>query len=521
MIQEVVGARVGKYFLPAFAGVAFSNNEFRWSPRIKREDGLVRLVPGLGTRAVDRLADDYPVLLAPGQPGLRVNTTPDEIVRYSPKNIDLINLEKGSFETVLLSDFLKECGNELPLIRRIVSLVDHDEIRRPRGLTIDFEKEDAVVTFEGLASETPFVHQMATLLKVLRKKFGNPVDVEFASDGEHLYLLQCRPQTDSEGTTPSPIPRDLSRNKVLFSAHRYVSNGRIPDITHVVYVDPEAYANLPELDDLRDVGKAVGRLNKLLPKRQFILMGPGRWGSRGDIRLGVRVTYSDISNTALLVEVARKTGNYAPDLSFGTHFFQDLVEAQIRYLPLYPDEPENIFNESFFSRGTNLLPDLLPDMADLADTIRVIDVPMEAEGQILRVLLNADLDEAVGVLDGAWPRSGLRRGLPESAERSRVSPAPPPEEYWQWRLRMAERIGSHLDPDEVRRKGPVGLRKHEERHRRARQRHRSPGPLRRYRTAAKGASYLVRGVEHFSGRDELPPHRIPERWTPRRPPHHG
>ena len=66
MLREGVdGQTVGKYFLPACAGVAFSNNEFRWSPRIKREDGLIRLVPGLGTRAVDRMADDYPGLIAP------------------------------------------------------------------------------------------------------------------------------------------------------------------------------------------------------------------------------------------------------------------------------------------------------------------------------------------------------------------------------------------------------------------------------------------------------------------------
>ena len=76
-------------------------------------------------------------------------------------------------------------------------------------------------------------------------------------------------------------------------------------------------------------------------------MGPGRWGSRGDIKLGVNVTYSDINNTAVLIEIARKKGNYVPDLSFGTHFFQDLVEASIRYLPLYPDEKGIIFNEEF------------------------------------------------------------------------------------------------------------------------------------------------------------------------------
>ena len=93
MIQEVVGTRMGNYFVPSFAGVMFSNNEFRWSPRIDRKDGLVRMVPGLGTRAVDRLVDDYSILLAPGKPNLSVNVTPDEKVRYSPHYIDVINLE--------------------------------------------------------------------------------------------------------------------------------------------------------------------------------------------------------------------------------------------------------------------------------------------------------------------------------------------------------------------------------------------------------------------------------------------
>ena len=117
---------------------------------------------------------------------------------------------------------------------------------------------------------------------------------------------------------------------------RFVSNGRVPDITHIVYVDAERYDRIGDLESLRDVGRAVGRLNKLLPKRQFVLIGPGRWGSRGDIKLGVNVTYSDISNTALLMEVAAKRGNYVPELSFGTHFFQDLVESAIRYLPDLP-----------------------------------------------------------------------------------------------------------------------------------------------------------------------------------------
>jgi hypothetical protein len=224
----------------------------------------------------------------------------------------------------------------------------------------------------------------------------------------------------------------------VFSAHRHVSNGTVPDITHIVYVDPEGYSRLPDAEALRQVARAVGAANKLLPKRQFILMGPGRWGSRGDIRLGVGVSYADISNAAMLIEIARRKGNYVPDLSFGTHFFQDLVESQIRYLPLYPDDAGVIFAEGFLRRAPSVLPELLPDFARLADTVRVIDVPRATEGQVLKVLMNADLDEAVGFL--AAPADAARRAAAAPARRT------PDDEHWRWRLRMAERIGADLDP---------------------------------------------------------------------------
>ena len=439
MIQEVVGTRIGEYFLPAFSGVAFSNNEFRWSPRIRREDGLLRLVPGLGTRAVDRLTDDYPVLISPGQPNLRTNTTSDEIIRYSPKKIDVINLDSNSFDTVLIRDLLRDHGEEYPLTKSIVSIVDFDHIRQPMGLGPDFQKDELIVTFDRLIADSPFVTQMKDLLMALRETIGKPIDIEFASDGTHIYLLQCRPQSYSEDAAPTPIPRNLPRDKILFSANRNISNGRVSNITHIVYVDPAGYQNLTEVSHLREVGRAVGRLNAILPKRQFILMGPGRWGSRGDIKLGVSVTYSDINNTALLIEIARQKGNYVPELSFGTHFFQDLVEAGIRYLPLYPDEKETLFNELFFTRSKNLLSELLPELSHLTDTVRVIDVQREAQNQVCHILMNAELDEAVGVL--AEPASSV-----EESPRSDFLETQP-EDHWRWRLRMAEKIASELDAD--------------------------------------------------------------------------
>jgi hypothetical protein len=412
MIQEVVGTRVGKYFLPAYSGVAYSNNEFRWSSRIRREDGLVRLVPGLGTRAVDRLSDDYPVLVAPGQPGLRVNQTPDEIIRYAPRMADVINLETNAFETVEMDTLLRQCGKDYPLLRRIVVQVDDVHIRPVIGLSLDFSSHDYAVTFQGLIKDTPFVTQIRTLLALFQERMGVPVDIEFASDGTHLYLLQCRAQGYGRADAPTPIPHDLSRDSIIFSANRYVSNGRVPDITHVVLVDHAAYTALSTTRQMREVGALVGRLNRMLPRRRFILMGPGRWGSRGDITLGVSVTYSQINNAAVLIEMAHQRGSHVPDLSFGTHFFQDLVESGIRYLPLYPGDAGVKFNTAFFDDATNILTELVPDAGALAPVVRVIDVGRETDGKVLRVLMNADLDEAVGILAEPGKPGGVRRPAP-------------------------------------------------------------------------------------------------------------
>jgi pyruvate,water dikinase len=439
LIQEVVGTRVGKYFLPTFAGVAFSNNEFRWSARIRREDGLVRMVPGLGTRAVDRIGDDYPVLLAPGQPGLRVNVTPDEIVRYSPKQLDVINLEAGRFETIDLVELLAESGGEFPGLELVVSVAEDGGIRRADVVDWSAESRRFVTTFDRLVADTPFLPRMRTLLRLLGEKTGGPVDVEFASDGKDLFLLQCRRQSFADDGMPAAIPRDVPRDRIVFEARRYVSNGRVPDITRIVYVDPEAYNALPDLEALKRVGRAVGRLNKLLPKRQFVLIGPGRWGSRGDVKLGVSVGYSDINNTAALVEVARKHGNYVPDVSFGTHFFQDLVEASIRYLPLFPDDPDVVFNEKFLTESPNVLAEVAADFADLSGTIRVIDVPKTTGGLVLRILMNADEDHAVAYLTGPSETAS-------AAGRRRSAELPALEDHSWWRHRMAERIAAEADP---------------------------------------------------------------------------
>ena len=440
LIQEVVGQRAGDYWLPAFAGVAFSRNEFRWSPRIQREDGLVRVVPGLGTRAVDRVGDDFPTLLVPGQPHLRANVERDEIIHYSANMIDVLNLKTNRFETMEIKSLLQDTGADFPALGKVFSVLSRDLLRKPVPLLFDPQTQEVVTTFQGLVEDTPFLQQMKSLLAALETAMNTPVDVEFAHDGKNFFILQCRPQSEAHDVAPAPIPQEIAAADLIFESHRHVSNGHVPDLTHVVYVDPAAYAALPDESSLRAVGRAVSLLNGTLPKRQFMLMGPGRWGSRGDLKLGVSVTYADICNTSLLVEVSAGKSKMLPDLSFGTHFFQDLVESRIRYLPLYPEEKGTIFREDWFREAPNLLPGLVPELAHLADCVRVIDVPGYTGGRILRVLLNSDLDRAVAML--AEPDLVLdNRPTPPAGRAASVQ-----ERHWFWRLRMAEKIAGEVDP---------------------------------------------------------------------------
>ena len=179
IIQRVVGQRVGKYFFPAFAGVAFSHNEFRWSPRLKREDGIVRMVAGLGTRAVDRVGSDFPFMLSPGQPNLRVNVTPDQVLHYAQNYIDVIDLETGRFESLPIREVIAQTGDAFPLLEKVVSVNEDGFLKKPMRGMVNTSTDELVVTFSGLCEQTEFVNQIREMLAILQKAMGSPVDLEF------------------------------------------------------------------------------------------------------------------------------------------------------------------------------------------------------------------------------------------------------------------------------------------------------------------------------------------------------
>jgi hypothetical protein len=442
MIQEVVGCRVGRYYFPLYAGVAFSNNELRWSPRIKREDGLIRMVMGLGTRAVDRIGDDFPVLISPGQPKLTVNQAPGELRRYSPRMLDAIDLESNRFKTISITELIKEYGNEMPNLNHIVSILRNDFLIEYNKFTADHEKDEFIVTFEGLINKTAVISEIKAILALLQDKLGYAVDIEFASDGTGFYLLQCRSQSVCHDSRPAAIPTGITLQNTVFTAGRYISNGKVLGIKTVVYIDPAEYSELDSHQEMVNVANVVSELNRILPRRSFILMGPGRWGSRGDIKLGVQVTYSDINNTAMLIEIAHTKSRHQPELSFGTHFFQDLVEANIKYLPLYPEDDKNIFNKAFFNNSRNELAQILPDYAHLSKVVKIINIEKNFYGKELNILMNADLEKAIAYLE-IVSKAGDNPYDESMEDEADITD----DQGWKWRHYMAERIAEQLDFD--------------------------------------------------------------------------
>jgi hypothetical protein len=281
---------------------------------------------------------------------------------------------------------------------KILSFYQNGDIRNLNKFQMDFANSDPIVTFHGLNHTSKnYVNLIGDILTLLKRNTNAPVDIEFACDGDihKLYLLQCRPQSQSDSPIDISIPDNISKDKILFTANEYVTSGEVKDIKFIVYVNPDEYSKLESYSDLAEIGKIVGELNQILPKKKFILMGPGRWGSRGDIKLGVHVGYSDINNTSVLIEIAKKKQDYVPELSFGTHFFQDLVEAQIKYLPLYPEKGDNLLDESVFEKF-NSIKKFLKVSEKFEKVICLLHVEKTFPGSTLTIVMDGDKNKAVG-----------------------------------------------------------------------------------------------------------------------------
>jgi hypothetical protein len=403
IVQKVVGRRFGDWFFPLAAGVLYSSNSWAWNPKIKKSDGLVRLVFGLGTRAVDRVGGDYPRMIPLSHPLLRPEVTPEQVYKYSQKMVDAINLKNGTLETVDFRTLAGETSH--PDLFLAASVAADGDMRAPLFRTQELTPSTLCLTFDNLLSKTPFAAVVKKMLATIQAAYGRPVDVEFAWDEDKLYVLQCRSLSLRREMDRVVIPRGVPSEDTLFVTHTGLSNAVVPDIEYIVYVDPRAYDRLDTVERKHKVGWAVGQLNKRLAGKRYALLGPGRWGSN-DINLGVRVTYADINNTRLLVEIAFARDGYTPEVSYGTHFFQDLVEADIAIMPLYPDTAGNSLNEQLLLHAANSIAAADPGLADLAGVIRMLHVPAVTGGRLLHVYLDAQSQEGIGLFGPAGSPAG-------------------------------------------------------------------------------------------------------------------
>ena len=392
LIQKVVGTRHGRFFFPACAGVGFSRNEYRWSPRLKSEDGLARLVYGLGTRAVDRTGNDYSRMVALGAPMLRPEVTPERQARYSQRMVDVIDLTEDRFTTVPFSRVLEE-GAGAPGFDWVASILTEDGLDEPTGGLDATPPERMCLTFDRLLARTRFAAIMRERMRRLEDAYQTPVNVEFAQVEDRFYLLQCRPLVQAEAAEAGRLPRGVPADRVVFVTRGLVRSGEVRGIAYVVYVDPRAYDDA-DPENRAAIGRAVARVNDALEGETFLLMGPGRWGTN-DMQLGVKVHYADINHCRVLIEIAHRRGEFVPEVSYGTHFFQDLVEDGIYYLALHPDEGSDSLREAFFLLSPNALATVSPRDADLARCLRVVRVSDAAPGRALHLAMDGESGEAM------------------------------------------------------------------------------------------------------------------------------
>jgi hypothetical protein len=324
-------------------------------------------------------------------PERRPESNFDSVRQYSQKRIDVLDLEANQLTTRQFTDLAQQ-STSLPL--QMLASVDCEleQRARERGMRDVFPW---VLTFEQLLRDTPFVADMREMLRTLQEAYDYPVDVEFTVNivdkkNYKINLLQCRPfQVREAGTIPNP-PARISPERLVLEVHgAVIGHSRIGTIDRLVYVVPSVYGQLP-LSDRHKVARLIGQITRvrgLEAAKTILLIGPGRWGTASP-ELGVPVRFAEINNAAVLCEIVTMHEGLVPDVSLGTHFFSDLVETDILYLAIFPQRQDNRLNEAFFDQQPNRLAELLPNAAEWAQCVRVIDLPNDQCRAVLRLNAN-------------------------------------------------------------------------------------------------------------------------------------
>ncbi len=232
------------------------------------------------------------------------------------------------------------------------------------------------------------------MLEILESVYEHPVDIEFTvnflGDGSYrIHLLQCR-TFQIRREIGGMAPHVQTTHTALLAAHGAVIGvSREQPLSRIVYIVTDKYAALPEQDRYA-VARLIGRLNRLhaADDRGLMLIGPGRWGTHSP-SLGIPVSFTEISRASVVCEVVAMHESLIPDVSLGTHFFNDLVEHDMLYVAYFPKKTGNSINDEWFRKAPSRLLELERGAAGLAEVVRVIDCGDAGQ----RVWLRADTTE--------------------------------------------------------------------------------------------------------------------------------
>ena len=339
LIQRVSGSYYGSYYMPCAAGVGYSYSPYKFLAGIDPKAGMLRLVMGLGTSAVDRTMGSYPRLVSLDMPEATSSVTVAEKHQFSQRAVEAMDVSEHMLKRLELRDI------ESKLPRYLINmLLEHDyeveDSLKERGIYRDVR----FISCRGLVKKNDIMNQMQKLMQLIQQEYEHAVDIEFtlnlSENGEYsINLLQCRPLQVAKDTAAVVIPEDVSKeNIILESIGASMGLSRSVQIDLVVYVDPKAYYNMPYADKSRIAG-IIGKVNWTFREkgRHMMLIVPGRIGTSSP-ELGVPTAFSDISEFEVVCEVEEKDAGYNPELSYGSHIFQDLVEADILYTAVFANE---------------------------------------------------------------------------------------------------------------------------------------------------------------------------------------
>lgn len=375
LVQRVSGSRYDTFFMPCAAGVGYSYSPYRFLESMDPNAGMLRLVMGLGTGAVDRTQGSYPRIISLDKPTLTAASTSRQKHQFSQRKIELIDRETRKVERKDLSAIEREIPAYLKYL-----LLEHDydteRMFRDRGQN----RSVVFVSCEGLVQNKDLMTTMQEILALIQKAYDYPVDIEYtinvSQSGEYVInLLQCRPLQVAHDTENVQIPSDLKTEQIFLECrHASMGLSRITKLDYIVSVDPVAYYNM-EYNAKSRIAKVIGAINWHFRNqgKNLLLMTPGRIGTSSP-ELGVPTTFADISEFNAIFEISETKAGYMPELSYGSHIFQDLVEADILYGAVFDNEKTVAFRPERIQTLPNCLSEICPEDADLKEIIGIYDV---------------------------------------------------------------------------------------------------------------------------------------------------